>query len=50
MTTLLAIAAAALVAALAGGRRALLAWYIWEVQRQPVAETPDEAILTYPLA
>jgi hypothetical protein len=31
-------------------RRALLGWYAREVQRATVAETPDEAIVTYPLA
>ena len=32
------------------GRRALLGWYVHEVQRTEVAEAPDEAIVTYPLA
>ena len=31
-------------------RRALLGWYVHEVQRTDVAEAPDEAIVTYPLA
>lgn len=31
-------------------RRALLGWYVHEVQRTEVAEAPDEAIITYPLA
>lgn len=47
---LLAVAVAALVVALAYGRRALLAWYVWEVRRQEVPQAPGEAILTYPLA
>jgi len=32
------------------GRRALLGWYVREVKRTEVAEAPDEAIVTYPLA
>ena len=32
------------------GRRALLGWYVHEVRRTEVAEAPDEAIVTYPLA
>jgi hypothetical protein len=31
-------------------RRALLGWYVREVKRVEVAEAPDEAIVTYPLA
>ena len=42
--------ACALVFALPYGRRVLLSWYLQEVQRVEVAATPDEAIVTYPLA
>ena len=44
-----ALAAAAFVAR-AYLRRALLGWYVHEVQQTEVAEAPDEAIVTYPLA
>ena len=55
--TLIITVVAALVA-LAGAhvlllpyaRRTLLGWYVHEVQQTEVAETPDEAIVTYPLA
>ena len=42
--------AAALCIAIPLSRRALLVWYMHEVQRTEVAEAPDEAIVTYPLA
>ena len=56
MTVIIAILGA--LGALAAGilvllpyaRRALLGWYVHEVQRDEVAEAPDEAIVTYPLA
>ena len=46
----LAALAAALALLLPYARRALLGWYVHEVQQTEVAETPDEAIVTYPLA
>ena len=42
--------AAALALLLPYVRRALLGWYVQEVQQTEVAEAPDEAIVTYPLA
>ena len=42
--------AAMLLVGIPLGRRALLGWYVHEVQRTEVAEAPDEAIVTYPLA
>ena len=42
--------AAVLSIGIAFGRRALLGWYVHEVQRTEVEEAPDEAIVTYPLA
>jgi hypothetical protein len=42
--------AAAIVLLLPYARRVLLGWYVHEVQQTEVAETPDEAIVTYPLA
>jgi hypothetical protein len=37
-------------AATTGGRRALLAWYIREVQRREPPQSDHERIVTYPLA
>ena len=42
--------AAVLAIGIPFGRRALLGWYVHEVRRTEVAEAPDEAIVTYPLA
>ena len=55
MTTIIAIVAVAALAAAAFVAlpyllRALLGWYVHEVKQEEVAEAPDEAIVTYPLA
>ena len=55
MTWIVSIVAALVALAAIGivlpyARRALLGWYVREVHRTEVAETPDEAIVTYPLA
>jgi len=41
---------AVIAVALPYARRWLLSWYVHEVRRTEVAEAPDEAIVTYPLA
>jgi hypothetical protein len=44
------VALAAIAIVLPYARRALLGWYVHEVHQTEVAEAPDEAIVTYPLA
>jgi hypothetical protein len=50
MTILAVIVAAVVAALLVCRRRALLAWYLWEVRRRAVPEAASERIDTYPLA
>jgi hypothetical protein len=46
----LIVGVAVFVRTLRYSRRALLAWYLREVQKVEVAEQPDERIVSYPLA
>jgi hypothetical protein len=50
MTILAVIVAAAVAALFICRRRALLAWYLWEVRRRQLPEPAGERIHTYPLA
>ena len=48
--TIALVLALLLGAWLALGRRMLLAWFLRDIRRVPVSQTPDETIVTYPLA
>ena len=54
MATILAISIGAFCCALGVlalfGSRLLRCWYLREIRRTPVAQEPDQAIVTYPLA
>lgn len=50
MTSILLTAGALIAGWVVVGRRLLLGWYLREVRRLDVRETPDDAIITYPLA
>jgi hypothetical protein len=50
MTLVLLATIAAIAAWICVARRVLLAWYLREVRGLAIAEAPEDAIVTYPLA